>query len=735
MNRHISNAASLLLVASLLTSCEPPAEPLAPSPPVATASPSASVAAPPAEGPPVAEVKPVTETYFGNTVSDPYRWMEELDAPAMQRYLKAQADYARKKLDALPARKAILDRITALDQGESLVYDTRRAGGKLFYQKVPPGADDRDLFVREGGNERRLLAMKGFSNDGSKYAIDGIHVSPDGAHVAVGVSANGSEESVFYVIEVASGKRLSDRIERATWEYLRWAGPKTILYTQSRQGATGKDKATRASVKVHTLGEDAAKDRTVFGFGYSPALPFKDDHDYLVETGADSPWVAATVGQGGRECEVYVARAGDLAKKGEVPWQKVVSMRDEVTDVALRGDDLYLLTHKGASRFMVTRLALKGLKKDKAPPAEALVPEGEGVIQELVAAKDGLYLNVFEGSVSRLYRVPYAKSGKPAPIELPHPGTFRRMAGNAAEPGVVLLHRGWTKLGRTYGVDAGGAKVVDLGLEPPPTVDTSSITASFYSAKSADGTLVPLSVVHPKDISKDGKRPAWLDVYGSLGIINTPLFWPGRMAWFERGGVFAVCHARGGGERGEAWHRAGMREGRVKTMEDLVGCAHKLEEERLSSSRFIAAAGKSAGGLPVSMALVHHPDRFGAFLLDVGVVNALRWPVTPLGPALSAEFGAFDDEAGFRALLATDALSGVKDGVAYPPVLLTAGAQDPRVPAWMPAKMAARLQAASKGRTPLLRVDYESGHFAETRAAQNAFLADLFAFLLDALRE
>jgi prolyl oligopeptidase len=243
--------------------------------------------------------------------------------------------------------------------------------------------------------------------------------------------------------------------------------------------------------------------------------------------------------------------------------------------------------------------------------------------------------------------------------------------------------------------------------------------------------MVPLSIVHRKDLVRDGKAPLWLMAYGAYSIAMQPRYLAGQLALIEDGGVYAVCHVRGGGEFGEEWHRAGMKATKPNTWRDLIDCAEYLQAHRYGSRATTAIEGGSAGGITVGMAMVERPDLFRVVFSEVGDSNALRAEFETDGEANALEYGSVKTEAGFRALLAADALSHVKDGVAYPAALFTTGLNDPHVAPWQPGKMVARLQKATSGGRPvLLLVDTDAGHGAgPTKLQKDRQTADQMAFL------
>jgi prolyl oligopeptidase len=252
-------------------------------------------------------------------------------------------------------------------------------------------------------------------------------------------------------------------------------------------------------------------------------------------------------------------------------------------------------------------------------------------------------------------------------------------------------------------------------------------------APSADGTFVPLSLVFRRGLALDGSHPAYLEGYGAYGITIEPYFSTTRIAWLERSGVFAVCHVRGGGWYGEAWHRAGMIATKEHTIQDFIACGRYLVDHKYTSPSHLAGEGTSAGGITIGGAITQAPELFAAALDVVGESDALRGEFTANGPSNIPEFGSVTTPTGFKALYTMDAYQHVRPGVAYPAVMLITGINDPRVAPWELAKFAARLQSStSSGRPILLRVDYDAGHgfLDASRPQAEQLLTDEYSFLL-----
>jgi prolyl oligopeptidase len=275
--------------------------------------------------------------------------------------------------------------------------------------------------------------------------------------------------------------------------------------------------------------------------------------------------------------------------------------------------------------------------------------------------------------------------------------------------------------------------VSDTRLQPSGAYDDpDNVESVEVKVPSHDGTLVPLSIIYPKEMKLDGSHPTLLSGYGGYGVLMNPNFDPMTLAWYERGGVRAICHVRGGGEYGEEWHLAGKGPTKPNTWRDFIACADYLISKGYTSQSRLAGQGGSAGGILIGRAITDRPDLFGAAIINVGLLDTLRYEATANGETNLPELGSIKTEQGFKALYAMSSFHHVKDQTAYPAVLLTTGINDPLVDPWEPAKMTARLQAATSSDKPvLLRVDYGGGHGGGSgRDGYRQRLADSWSFLL-----
>ena len=371
------------------------------------------------------------------------------------------------------------------------------------------------------------------------------------------------------------------------------------------------------------------------------------------------------------------------------------------------------------------------LSKPDVKAAISVVPPSDQVLFEIAASRDGLYFESRDGAVKRLKRLPWGAKDA-SEIKLPLEGAASLLSASPIVPGAIVSLAAWTRAREIYAVDAEG-KTVNTKLQPLGKYDApDGLVTTEVKVKSHDGAMVPLSIIHRSDTKLDGSNPALLYGYGAYGITEEPRFGPTRMAWFEKGGVYAVANVRGSGVYGQDWYKAGYKATKPNTLKDLIACAEYLIAQKYTSSSKLGILGGSAGGILVGRAMTERPDLFAAVIPDVGLLDAVRAETTANGIPNIPEFGTVKKEDEFRALLAMSSYHHVKAGTPYPAVLLVHGVNDPRVDVWHSSKMAARLLAATtSGKPVLLDLDYEAGHgIGDTKAQRQRQIADIYAFLL-----
>lgn len=693
-----------------------------------------------AQTPPVAPVRNAVDDHWGVKVSDPYRYMEDLDDPEVQAWIKGEADYASAVLDKIPGREELFRRIKELDAGSPYrVFGVQlMPDGGLFYFKQGAEENLAKIYHRTSpdGAEQLLIDPAAMEVPGGGfYSVSFIRPSPDGHYLVYGIAPSGSEETTLRVLDVTTGQTLPDSVDRLEPYYTppQWLPDGSgFYYVRLRQlppEAPPTDGYKRSRTFLHRLGTPVTEDQVAFAKDQWPGIDMTDEDFPSIVLPRASTYAVGQIKHGdANELTLYAAPFMRLVTE-DTPWKPVCDIPDSVTDFTIRGEWIYMVTSKDAPRARVVRTPLAN---PSFADAEEVIPAGRRVLRGVYAAKDALYVSAFDAGMSRVLRVDDS-TGSVTSLEFPDgaPSGYVTSASPDVD-GVLIQTTSWTNRGQTYAFDPATGTFTDTGLNPSGKFDdVPGYESVEVEVSSHDGVMIPLSVIYKSGVKLDGSNPTLLDGYGAYGISRTVYFDPTRLAWLERGGILAIAHVRGGGEFGPEWHLAGQKLTKPNTWKDFIACAEYLIDTGYTAAARLAGSGGSAGGILIGRAITERPDLFAAALIAVGDLDAVRMETTTNGVPNIQEFGTVKKEDEFHALLEMSAYHHVKDGVKYPAVMLIHGINDPRVEPWMSAKMCARLQAATASDRPILfRVDYHAGHgVGSTKEQYQRLQADEWAFL------
>ena len=695
-----------------------------------SADPYATRVAPGLRGYPFAASRTQTQDYFGIAVGDDFTWLENAADPVTRSWLAAENAYSRRYLDAMPARPALRQRLQALVGSTSNAYSSLvERGGVVFALKTAPPLQRPVLVVLnsvdEVASERTVFDPNAAAPDGS-LAIVFFRPSLDGRKVAVAVASGSEAATTVRVIDVATGQALSDQIPHvvsaAVGGDIAWSvGNGGFFCTQYPAPGNRPAGDGLAQVVFHKLGANPALDRVELSTGLPRLARIR------LESARDGRNVLALVENGrGGDVSLYLKSAD---ANGEGGWRRLASETDGVRDAQFGDDDaIWVRSVANAPRGKVLRLPLadtKTISWDKVP---TIATPLEGALQRFAVAGGTLYLAEGPTGPSRLRAID-VRTRRGAVVALPP------MSGVAA---LVRVGRGdvvaqvtsyvepplWTRVG------GGRTKRTSLVTTSDANFNDTEVVREF--AASRDGTPVPVDILRRKGTRLDGHNAVLLTIAGAMGPGATPDFDPARRVWLDRGGVVAVATLRGAPEGGEAWRADGLRAKRQDTVDDFIAVSGYLVKRGYTQPALLGVRGQGDGALVAGAALVQHPELFRAVVGAGGRYDLLRLERDPAGEYDTPEFGSVRERAQFDALFALSPLRAVRDGVAYPAVLLQAGERDGRVNPAQSRKMAARLQQADpSGRAILLRTDLSSGQPALASLAETVDQAtDELGFLL-----
>ncbi len=670
---------------------------------------------------------PVVDDYFGTRVADPYRWLEDVDAPATLAWVKAQQALANPLLAALPERAPLHQRLTALWNYERRSLP-RFAGANRFFTKNDGLQNQPVLFVQGGkGRARVLLDPNPLSADGAT-ALTMWEPSPDGRLVAYALAEAGSDWEVIRFREVASGKDLPDMLTRVKFSDLSWhAGGQVIAYSrypEPMQGAQGTfEKLGGHSLYTHRLGTPQAEDVLVLK---------PEDASWFVggEFTDDGRFLLTNVQRGTNDENRLGVRRMD-ARGTLVAEEKPLVIGEDFAAAFLPvgsvGNSLLLLTTDAAPR---KRLIALDTSKPAREHWQELIPQTDDVLTDVIHAGGTLVAHSLHDVASRLTRHDM-KGRKLSSVTLPGLGDASSVIGKPKQRAAYFAYHSFAAPGVIYRLDTRSGKVVKewspkLGFAPTDYV-TEQV---FYSSK--DGTRVPMFISYKKGLKKDGSKPTLLYGYGGFNISLPPAFSVQNLVWMERGGIYAQANLRGGGEYGEAWHQAGTKAQKQNVFDDFIAAGEYLIAQKYTAAKHLGIYGRSNGGLLVGATINQRPELFAAAVPGVGVMDMLRFHQFTVGAAWRDDYGSSETAEGFGYLYPYSPLHNVKPGLAYPATLTITADHDDRVVPGHSFKYAAAMQAASTGnaKPQLIRIEERGGHGAGKPTAKKIDeVADVLAFL------
>jgi prolyl oligopeptidase len=636
----------------------------------------------------------------GEEISDPYRWLEDGDAAETREWTAHQNAFTEAYLGAVPGRQRIRQRLEQL-LSIGVLGAPQPAAGRYFYLRRDGTQNQPVLYWREGveGEDQVAVDPNALSSAGTT-ALDWFYPSRDGRLLAYGLSENGSEESVLQVLEVSRGRHLSDRIPHMRAASLAWL-PDSSGFYYTRYPAAGEvpegEEHYHRAIYYHRLGSDPSSDALVF-------KPDQKEYWPGVSVSPDGRWLIINVARTFDQTDLYLQ---DITAGG--PLVPLAKDLPAFFEAEIAHGWIFIRTNLEAPTYRIYRV--EPSQPDRERWREIVPPRKNAVLESVTIAADRLALGYLEDASSRLELTDLA--GRLIErVVLPGLGSLFGVSAEWSGKEIFYGFSSYTVPPTVYRIDLTTGSS-ELWRRVAADIDPSRFVVRQVSYPSRDGTPVSMFLVHSVDLQLTGNNPTYLTGYGGFNISMTPAFSRSLLLWLEHGGIVAVPNIRGGGEYGESWHQAGMLANKQNSFDDFIGAAEWLIRERYTRPERLAAAGGSNGGLLVGSALTQRPDLFRAVLVQVPLLDMLRYHRFLIARLWIPEYGTADDPTQFQWLRAYSPYHRVREGVAYPAVLLATAESDTRVDPMHARKMAARLQAASSAERPiLLRLESKAGHGA-----------------------
>lgn len=690
-----------------------------------------------------------SNTYFGKSYTDPYRWLENIGSPEVERWFKQQAGYTNTQLSKLNGRDELIAEWKMLDKIKpSTISNLVIENGRVFYRKTLAGESVGKLYYRQGlaGTEILLFDPLTFT-PGKKLSLQDFLPSYDGKMVALSYSRQGAEVSTIRILNVTTRTMLADAIY-PTRGLTAWTFDNSAFMYTSLKSDDAKDPQAFLSskIKLHLISRAgnsgmahpvtarsspaANTDKDFFSDASYPSLGIQPRaYPYAFVDEFSPSYVFSGSGTVEPEYTMFYAPVSGIAT--QLAWKILCTPADSlVSGLEVVGDQVFAISHDHASNYKLVSTSLSN--PDWKIASLIAAEKHDMTLKSLGHSKDYLFLNYSDGINSHLYK--YSLSAKTTTeVRVPLAGSISIECVDKKANYSLIGITSWNKPFTEYVYNP-----VTETFSPSPFNKPVIYPAKYMDldvrevqVRAADGAMIPLSIVFKKGTKLDGSNVCLLEGYGAYGITLDPHFSVMRNALVTKDVVYAVAHVRGGGEKGQSWYKGGYKITKRNTWKDFNACAEYLINQKYTSPARLAGWGTSAGGILISRAITERPELYAAAMCNVGCANAMRLEFSANGPVNIPEFGTVKDSAECKALYEMDGMQHVVKGVKYPAILSVGGWNDPRVAAWQPAKFAAAMQLASNsGKPVLIKINYDNGHFTEDKDVTFANFADQLAFAM-----
>ncbi len=666
------------------------------------------------------------DNYHGILVADPYRWLEDPDSQETKTWVEAQNQVTFTYLEQIPVREKIKQRLTQLWDYEKYSIPFKE-GDNYFYFKNNGLQNQSVLYTLKSLEDepRVLLDPNQLSPDGT-VALSGLALSDNGKLLAYGLSTSGSDWQEWKVRDVETGEDRPDHLQWIKFSGVSWTydnqGFFYSRYDQPNEKTKLEDVNYYQKLYYHKLGTLQTDDVLIYHrpdqkeWGFSGEVT--EDGQYLI--------ISIWLGTDHRNLVFY--------KNLTSPNGEVVELINEFVAnysfVDNTEDIFYFRTDLNAPRGKVIAI---DTKQSTPENWQEIIPQSAETLESVGILNHQFVADYLQDAQSQI-KIFDLNGGFIREVELPGIGSASGFGGKRNDTETFYSFTSFTTPGTIYRYDMNTGKS-EIFRQPkvdfnPDDYQTKQV---FYQSK--DGTQIPMFITHKKGLNLDGNNPTYLYSYGGFNVSLTPTFSVSLLIWLEMGGVYALPNIRGGGEYGEEWHQAGMKEKKQNVFDDFIAAAEWLINHNYTKSAKLAIAGGSNGGLLVGACITQRPDLFGAGLPAVGVMDMLRFHKFTIGWAWVPEYGSSENPDEFKVLYAYSPLHNIKPGIAYPATLITTADHDDRVVPAHSFKFAAALQASQGGDAPvLIRIETKAGHGAgkpTVKIIEEA--ADKWAFLVRVL--
>lgn len=678
------------------------------------------------------------DLYYGKQVVDPFRNLENYKEEKIQKWLCEQRAFHDSIINTIPFRDTVLKKIKDLIYTSNITLELPVASHyNLFYKQYLKKEKTFKLIMCNlyGNNKTELFSTDSLNlKYQSFFTIDYYEPSPDGKFLAFAFSENGNEESILCILDIQHKKILKEKIERAVGGNPQWLSDGSGFFYGCLKDDEGNEskKYEDYRIKLHRLGTDPDIDRIIFSRKATPQISLSNIDISVLHMFPSSEYVTVSVVSGTSSyLRIFYAPLDEIIKKNssEINWKCVLGEEDKITESTLVGNTIYFISFNKKNNGTIEYKTVDYPYKRKV-----VFDKNDMIIRDLIQTSDAVYFVASSKGIDSLYKIDISNYDVES-VNIPLSGTidikpygFDVTSNFSNNQNLIFGINTWNKAWSIYSYNDETKKINAIALRPSvPDSISQNLVIENIEVKSHDDEYVPLTILYNSNLKMNTGNPTILYAYGAYGTSITPFFSSYRQVWSNLGGVYAIAHVRGGGEKGNAWYKDGFKSSKSNSWKDFIACAEYLIQNNYTSTEKLAVAGGSAGGITIGRASTERPDLFKVAIIYSGVLNTLRHEISSNNLNIT-EYGTVNDSVECQYLYEMDTYHHIEDDEKYPSFLFKAGMNDARVEPWHSSKMVAKLQANNNSENIILFRVSNQGHMGDSDSETE--LADEYSFLL-----
>ena len=677
---------------------------------------------------PITKTVDSSDTWHNVTVKDPYRWLEDLKKTEVKNWFKAQGNFTDSILNKLPYTDTLFNELVKLDVSKpAQMFGVRRIGNSIFYGQIKSGESKLKIY-RQFDNVASPQVIASTEIWGDNYNILSYDIDPSEKYIAIYALEGGKEINHVKIYSISENKILPDKIEGSYKGFMNNQNG-VFYYTQRPTYDPHETYSHNDEIfKTHIIGTESSLDKVIVSKQTNPEVMSYTDERYLwdIQTFKDCSYEFTAISPS----EMLYRKSGGINK-----WVNLFDAEDVAENIYYYSNKIYYTSFKDAPNGKIKML---DLNNPSATPKTILAEHADDPLDygSITQTKNYLIVPLKKNGITTYTKFIYLPTNKITASPFKETTAKTRYFGRNKykNDSLLIVRESWTNFPQVTNAVIGSNRETPSKYYFNNSLPfANNLIVEEIEVTSYDGTLVPLTIIRRKDLKLNGNNIAILNGYGAYGTTLAPSFNQTYAMLANKGVVVCIAHVRGGGEKGENWHKGGTKQSKPNSWKDFNSCAEYLITKGYTTSTHLACEGGSAGGILIGRAITERPDLWACAVPEVGVMNILRFEYSTGGKTQAADFGTLDNINDYFSMMESDALLHIQKGTIYPAMLVVTGWDDLRVNSWQGGKFAAAAQNATiSGKPILLKVNFNGGHFGDMTNKQAAIKeqAAKYAFIL-----